>query len=309
MKPTLSFIIPAYNEEKYIGELICSIFCNVINITFEIVVIDNYSTDNTICEAKKYDVSISSVNGNISKLRNYGAKMSVGDIIIFLDADMEITTQWGIEFSRKFEEFLKNKNIVSGSIADIYNHQNWIEKNWFKPRIFKNRINYINSGHLIIFRETFQLIGGFDESLETGEDYDLCQRAKKYGCIIKNNPELKVIHKGYPKDIRAFFKRERWHGKGDYNSFSKFLSSKPAVISMMMLLLGFVSIVFSLIRLDIIPLLIFFSLFNLVCTISAYMKLGKFGYVFLINTYLYAVYFTARGIAFFDTISKRIMDY
>ena len=89
--------------------------------------------------------------------------------------------------------------------------------------------SHINSGHLICGREFFDRLQGFDESLQTGEDVDLCARARSMGGVISPNPMLRVIHRGYPTSLRAFFRREWWHGLGDFTTMRKFLSSWVAV--------------------------------------------------------------------------------
>ena len=53
-----------------------------------------------------------------------------------------------------------------------------IEPCWWGQAKEKNKINYINSGHMIVQRRVFQKLGGFDEQLKTGEDSEFCQRQR-----------------------------------------------------------------------------------------------------------------------------------
>jgi hypothetical protein len=73
---------------------------------------------------------------------------------------------------------------------------------------------YINSGHLIVHRTLFDEIGGFSPSLQTGEDEAFCAEAVRHGGVVRKLPEIRAIHHGYPKTLRGFFLRERWHGIG-----------------------------------------------------------------------------------------------
>ena len=89
----ISIIIPTLNEEKSISKALNQ-FENLRNeYDFEIIVCDNNSSDKTIEIASNYSCIIvknKNKNKNISSSRNYGQKCSKGDILIFLDADIEI---------------------------------------------------------------------------------------------------------------------------------------------------------------------------------------------------------------------------
>jgi hypothetical protein len=78
----------------------------------------------------------------------------------------------------------------------------------------------------------FRSIGGFDEGLITGEDYELCTRARSLGFQIVNDPRLKVIHHGFPTGLAGFLQREAWHAEGDVRSLADALGSKVALGSM-----------------------------------------------------------------------------
>ena len=83
-------------------------------------------------------------------------------------------------------------------------------------------------------------------ALETAEDYDFCHRAVKAGAQIKDNPDLVVIHEGYPVSLLGFISRERWHGSQDVKSWQLFLASKIAWIAALNLLLFIASSLFML---------------------------------------------------------------
>lgn len=88
-----SFIVPAYNEAKYIARCINSIrrAINVSTTDYEIIVVDNLSTDTTaqICEHMGIRV-VKSIGKNIAQVRNCGAAEATGEYLIFIDADSEI---------------------------------------------------------------------------------------------------------------------------------------------------------------------------------------------------------------------------
>jgi glycosyltransferase involved in cell wall biosynthesis len=227
----VSFIIPAYNEEKYISNVIESISQNVTDITFEILVIDNGSSDATKDIALTYIDKVHSFDRmTISAARNIGVSKSKGKLLVFLDADVRITPEWHTTLGANIRR-LSDELVISGARYIVRENPSSIEKNWFEP-LSKRSVSYINAGNLILSRSAFDFIGGFDVTLETGEDYEFCHRAKSMGVDLKQENGFRAIHDGYPSDIKNFWKREVWHGKGDCKDIKIFFNSKVALISL-----------------------------------------------------------------------------
>jgi hypothetical protein len=104
----------------------------------------------------------------------------------------------------------------------------WIPRCWFDDEHANQRgdTSYIPSGNLLLSRSTFDRIGGFDEALETNEDYEICQRAKRFGYPVRSYPELEVIHLRTPQTISGFYKKQKWHG---LHVFRVFLENLPSL--------------------------------------------------------------------------------
>ncbi len=234
----VSIIIPAYNEEEFLQALLESINQHV-EVPVEVIVVDNGSTDNTLTIAEKFNC----ITVNMGKksfpsvVRNAGVLESTGDYLVFLDADIVITKQWADELKLLIErpETLTEK-FITGASYHISQEPSWIEKYWFEP-LSKKKKTYINGGNIVTTLSVFNIINGFDETLETGEDVDFCVRASNNGINVILNDKWKVFHEGFPKTIRAFIKRESWHGKGDLLNLKRFISSKIAIASVIFLLL------------------------------------------------------------------------
>lgn len=100
MKYEISVIIPVYNGEKYIERCVLSILNQNINTNYEIIIIDDGSTDQTekICKnlQKENDKCIyyKKANGGVSETRNYGIKKARGKWIAFIDADDFVTEDY-----------------------------------------------------------------------------------------------------------------------------------------------------------------------------------------------------------------------
>lgn len=303
----LSFIIPALNEAEHIGGVLDAISENAYGrFKFEVIVVDNGSTDRTIEISKKRGAACLKVPGcTISTLRNIGANNAHSDILVFLDADVYLGKDWGEQIRPFIEKLCNQTNIVTGSFYGISEGNNWIERIWFAPRTTQKEVKYINGGHLILHKSLFKQIGGFDPELETGEDYEFCARAREMGALIENNPGLKVIHAGYPKSIKKFFGRERWHGRGDYKSLRTTFFSIPALISLMNLFVAVLCIIGTSVR----PhswiifsfCYIFFLVFVSVIS-SAYRCKGRVRSDFLLIVILYIIYFEARTVSLVDVV-------
>ncbi|MEM2126856.1 MAG: glycosyltransferase family 2 protein, partial [Candidatus Bathyarchaeia archaeon] len=104
-KPLVSVVIPTFNSEKTIEDCLKSIK-NQTYRNIEIIIVDNYSQDKTIKIAKKYDVLIFSKKLGRSAARNFGAKKTMGDFLLFLDSDMVLTPK---VIQECVEKIIKNK--------------------------------------------------------------------------------------------------------------------------------------------------------------------------------------------------------
>lgn len=97
--PLVSFIVPVYNSEKYIGKCIDSIL-NQTSSNFEIIIIDDGSTDNSLKICREYEVRYSNIkvftqtNQGVSIARNNGIDESNGEWIAFVDSDDEIVNDY-----------------------------------------------------------------------------------------------------------------------------------------------------------------------------------------------------------------------
>ena len=247
----VSIIIPAFNEANYIQKTLSTLNKFVQNNGVEVIVVDNGSSDKTadICSQFKW-VKLIQLNcrTTVADARNIGVAQSSNQCLVFIDADILVTGKWFLAVSKFAESIESNSLIVTGNKVSVSQEPSWIETNWFA--CLKNTsASYINSGNLVCSKRLFDSIGGFDKLLKTGEDVDFCERAKKQGALVKPDQQFFVYHEGYPKTLKAFFARERWHGIGDTQSIEKFISSKVAVLSLCVALLTgcfLLAVVFSL---------------------------------------------------------------
>lgn len=291
----VSFVIPAKNEETHIVDTFDAIKQNIKNESYEIIVIDNDSTDSTARLALENGGQvIHKAGGTIGSARNAGVALSKYDLIVFVDADVSLTSQWANNIDETFNTIRLNYKYMTGSHCVPPPDGNWIERYWFQNFSQKAKTVHLGTGHLIMSHQLFDEIKGFDENLRTGEDYDICQRAKNVGAEIINNEKLLVIHRDYPESIGKFIKREMWHGAGDCQSFQRFITSKVAVIATAIVFLH----VFALTGLCINnPVVLAGGILGIValCLISAFYKFHAAGFrIVLVNSLIFYFYYWGR---------------
>ena len=307
MQPlSLSFIIPAYNEELFLPQVLESISLYVPEaLSYEIIVADNGSSDKTVSIAQDQGVDvIIDVNATVGRLRNLAVKRSQGKVLVFLDADISLTKSWEMNISDVYQSIIDKPNIITGSRCGIPLKASWIEEIWFRPLISKPG-KYINSGHLITSSELFDRIGGFDITLETGEDYAFGQSAKRINADIINTPSLAVVHKGYPKTIYQFMRREMWHGRGDCASFQRLFASKVALASVFFIFLHVLAVTGSMVDLDMVSTLSVLLIFIMCIGPSILKHETRTLKNLVVVSLLYYLYFFSRFLSCFSFLSVR----
>ena len=110
-KYKVSLVIPAYNEEKYIAACLDHAIKNSGGRFFEIIVIDNASTDSTSRIARGFPGVrvVHEPNKGLTSARQRGFLESSGDIVAYLDADTRLPESW---FDVLEREFTDRKSVV-----------------------------------------------------------------------------------------------------------------------------------------------------------------------------------------------------
>lgn len=223
--PTFSVIVPAFNEERFVGRCLASVLAQEYpRALVEVIVVDNGSTDRTVAICQNEGAMVLSYPGlRVGALRNRGAAAAKGEILAFLDADCAATPAW----LRSAADALATEPCVTGDSYDIPANAHWIERAWFSQEHRGRRCTtLIPSGNLFVTREEFLRLGGFNENLQAGEDAEFCLRASQSLPIIADD-RIRVIHHGNPKTLRQFLARESWHGMGALGSIRLSWKDKP----------------------------------------------------------------------------------
>lgn len=225
-KPVFSVIIPAFNEAKVIGQCLAALQKQSLpRDCFEVVVVDNGSTDGTAEAAAVFEGSLNlrvlfTTAPCISGVRNLGSSFANGRFLAFLDADCIAPSDW----LEKAAELLQADSArVIGAHYLIPPNSSWLAKAWYGDMSTRKSgpVSYVPSGDLLVSRENFFKIHGFDPEIATSEDTDFCKRASDAGLPTIAIPELGVVHLGTPQTLGAFYRKQRWHGTHVHRVFWK----------------------------------------------------------------------------------------
>ena len=205
--PFISIVIVAYNEEQYIGRLLESVRAQDYP-KFEAIIVDDHSNDRTVEIAKTFEAKFAlkvvekDIRG-VSRSRNYGASNALGEIILFLDADVMLPPNF---ISNNIKTFREQRLSIAG-VDFIPITENKIDK-WITGfyRIWLKVVQYFNPRGigfcLFVYKELHKKVL-FDESIIMSEDFDYVKRAVQYGKFrfIKTAP-LSVSWRRFHKENR-----------------------------------------------------------------------------------------------------------
>lgn len=178
----ISVIIPTYNEEERIGELIDYLLATKSNSEVEIIVIDGGSDDKTIeiSQSRKVRTEISSAIGRANQM-NLGASIATGDVLYFVHAD----TYPPASYPNCIKESIL-KGYTSGCCAYNFDSNRWP----LKINSFFTQFNGLLSGGgdqtLYVTRSIFEKMGGFNPEYIIMEDFEFSKR-------LKNSTRFKII--------------------------------------------------------------------------------------------------------------------
>jgi glycosyltransferase involved in cell wall biosynthesis len=208
--PLVSVVIPTRNEEKNILRCLKSLKKQKNSGTIEIILVDNHSEDSTLSLAGPY-VSRTIVAGpERSRQRNIGAKHASGKWLLFLDADMQARSNLLGECLSLAQETISAPIIVVDEFSKGYN--------FLGRALALERNCYRGTPSLLLaarffYRSHFLALGGYDETLVAGEDWDLTQRFLKKGAPIKMTRKTYVYHHEPKASLITLLKKEIYYIK------------------------------------------------------------------------------------------------
>jgi len=214
----VSVIVAVHNEEKYLHLCLRSLVSQN-HPSFEIIVVDDGSTDNTLEISQAFSNQYSSIQALRQQHlgwtygRNLGARMATGTILVFVDGDMEFDPDYLIRlvepitchgaagtFSK--EEYVAN---FDNKWAFCWNLNDGLVTNRRHPDDFPDKHHSFRA----VRKDIFVSVGGYDH-LGSGSDFSL---SMKIGELAEAAPGAICYHYN-PGSLNEVFSQGRWYGRG-----------------------------------------------------------------------------------------------
>jgi glycosyltransferase involved in cell wall biosynthesis len=209
----VSVIIPAFNEERLLGESLRQVRAAMTafarrNWPAELIVCDNNSTDRTaeIARAAGATVVFEPIN-QIGRARNRGAEAATGDWLIFVDADTHPSAELFDDVAAQIET---GRCLAGGSTIRLeagYPTGNFITALW---NLTSRTLRWMAGSFIFCETAAFRKLGGFDVNLFASEELELSKRFKK---LARTERKKVVILRGHPivtsaRKLRLYSARE-----------------------------------------------------------------------------------------------------
>ncbi|MBI3582634.1 MAG: glycosyltransferase [Nitrospinae bacterium] len=216
MKMDISFLMPSYNNEATVVKSIQSVLNQKADLKFEIIFVDDGSTDNTYYLAEKFLKGYSNIkliqkkNGGEASALNEGLKYCSGKFIAIVEADVEIEDKW---LEKVIKEFVDEKVVGVGGRLVTPENSSWIAKiagyeieGKFETK--EKYSNHITSANAIYRAEVFKEVGSFNENLVNAVlDSDLNRRIIEKGYKLIYSKDASALHHFKPT-FKGYLKRQ-----------------------------------------------------------------------------------------------------
>jgi O-antigen biosynthesis protein len=210
----VSVIVPTYNEEQYIGECLGTLLAQS-HPDYEVIVVDDGSTDRTIDIARSFGVEIIQQNHRGPGVaRNVGAEQASGEILSFLDADMSFDQDFLANLVKPIEQGLA----VGASSKDelVANSENVWARCWTinaglpLGRRHPSDMTREDDVFRAIERSAFLSVGGYDD-IGCSQDRTISRKLGKKALFA----EGAVCYHRNPGGLKEVFRDAKWYGKGE----------------------------------------------------------------------------------------------
>jgi glycosyltransferase involved in cell wall biosynthesis len=179
----ISVVIPAFNEEDYLGQTLASLdrakafLLEEENISVQTIVVDNNSSDSTAKMARDFGATvIRETDRNVAKVRNTGARFASADILVFIDADTIVPD----DLLSRIVKVMTKPSCLGGAVDTKYRPANFTVKIYLQFwRVIGNIAGMAQGATQFCRKQTFSALNGYDETLLMGEDVDFYWRMKK----------------------------------------------------------------------------------------------------------------------------------
>ncbi len=225
----LSVIIPVYNAAATLGQQLSALKAQVFDGHWEIVAVDNRSTDDSVTVIRQYQQHMPQLRlaqavekQTAAYARNVGARVAKGDALLFCDADDVVAPGWLAALAEALEQY----DFVASTIEveTLNESKAWRPNpgNWATRRNL-SFLPFAGGALMALSREAFERVGGFNEEAPIGEDIEISWRLQLQGYPLHPVPDA-VIHVRYRETRQAMWKQNVRFGEAHAYLHKQFAS-------------------------------------------------------------------------------------
>lgn len=218
-KPKVSVVVCCYNAEKYLPKCLNALKAQTYP-NFEIIVVDDGSTDKTSEVAEKYGVRLIRIkHSGLPAARNVGVRSANGDVIAFTDADCVVESRWLEKLINKLTS--GDYAGVIGGIVKVLNSESFVARCLGIRTEAKPLKCYAGGYNVAYWKKIIKKMNGFDNSFSRGGDYEFYLRVSKIHKIAWAKDATVFFR--YPATVRELVSKSVADGAG----FRKILNKHP----------------------------------------------------------------------------------
>src|SRR5436190_1056152 len=217
--PSASVVVCSYNDAPTLRDCLDGL-AEQTYLDYEVIVVDDGSTDGTGAIARDYDVRvIETENHGLSRARNTGLDAATGDIVAFVDGDARADPDWlsflAARFAGSEDAAVGGPNLPWPDAGPVAQAVATAPGGPTHVLISDDEAEHIPGCNMAFRREVLEAIGGFDPQFRAaGDDVDVCWRLREHGFRIGFTPAAVVWH--HRRDtIRAYVAQQRGYGEAE----------------------------------------------------------------------------------------------
>lgn len=215
----ISLVIPAYNEEAYVGQTLDSVIEHGHGKFKQIIVVDNNSSDKTseVAAARTGVTVLKELRKGTSNARQTGVEQTTSDLIAFMDADTMLPEGWIEKALKTFED--PKVVMLSGPARyfDAVWYQQWVLNAlwWLSGALVYPLVGYmVLGGNCVVRASALKEIGGLDRSITFyGDDTNMAQRLAEVGKVL------------FKLDFFIYYSARRWKKEGFWYTAYKYATN------------------------------------------------------------------------------------
>lgn len=210
----LTLIVPVRDDAVRLSACLSSLRRQRGGESVAVIVADNGSRDHSVEVAQGHGATCLLLPGrSVAQLRNLAVAAATTPLVAMVDADHILWDGW----LDACLDLMGDETVTAGGAPCFAPAPGtWVQRAYDRFRlrsVDRADVEWLGSGNLVIRRAAFADLGGFDESLETCEDVDLCNRLRQRGARLVAEPGMRNTHIGDPATLRQLFLGELWRGR------------------------------------------------------------------------------------------------